>query len=172
MRFSYRRITLIAIPAFLLLGAGCSSSQNITANGVENANKVENANDGSKDNAVNTKDDSGSSVGGGEDRPASAPDDLPSLPGAREFTWLGGAGSGMFAYELAGNDYKKMCASQIDLLLNAGWEKSNDYEVAVEKMMTESFIKPGFSLSLTCSDSTDDNSNDYKTGIVLTKTNK
>lgn len=171
---NYWKLVAVAIPALILLGAGCSPTKSL---GEQAAKRAIEAASGGKVNVdlnnngsfkVKGKDGSAVEVGGGSARPDSAPADLPSLPGAKNFSWLGGAGSGMLAYSLDGNEYKKACADQINLLTQAGWVKSDGYEVDVEKMMSKNFAKSGFNLSLTCSDSTDDNSANYKTGIVLT----
>lgn len=175
--FRARGLAVVALSFSLLFVAGCASlSQKIADKATEKV--LETASGGnvkidSEDGSVAFKGADGSVVvGGGSSRPESAPEDLPSVAGAKDFTWLGGAGSGMFAYDVAGNDYKKVCADQIDLLLKAGWQKSDEYEVAVEKMMTKSMTRPEAALSITCADSTDDGSTDYKVGIVLNKTKK
>lgn len=165
-----RRIMIVVLPALLLFGAGCSSlSQNVAEKALETASggkvKVDTNN-----GEVAIKGSDGSVVmGGGDSRPESAPDDMPSLAGAKNFTWFGLSGGGTFAYELPGNDYKKVCKEQIDLLLGAGWQKSDSYEMDVEKVMTKSMVKPGFSLSVMCADNTDEGSTDYKSSVVLTK---
>lgn len=164
----------VALPALILLGAGCSPSDKIAEKITEKALEKASGNkvkvDLNSDGGVTVKGKEGSlSVGGNGSRPESAPEDLPSVQGAKNFFWLGSSGSGMFSYEVSSNDFKAICAAQLDLLAKAGWQKSDAYEMDVEKMMSKSLAKPDFALSITCSDSTDDGSTDYKVGIVLNK---
>lgn len=174
-RFSVRGFMAFVLPALLLFSAGCSNlSQKIAEKATDKA--LETASGGAvkvdtSNGGVTIKGSDGSvAMGGGSSRPESAPSDMPNVAGAKNFTWFGSSGSGMFAYELPGNDYKKACTDQIDLLLKAGWQKSDAYEMDVEKVMTKVMEKPGFSLSVTCSDNTDEGSTEYKSSVVLNKT--
>lgn len=117
---------------------------------------------------ITGKDGSTITTGGGDSRPKSAPEDLPNLPNASNFSWVNISGSGMLGYEILNdNDYVKACADQLALLTKAGWTKSDSYEMDVDKYMTRSMEKPGFALTVTCADSTEDGSSEKKTGITL-----
>lgn len=155
----------VALPALVLLGSGCTSPSEKPA---EKTNeKISEATSGDEVKVDVKGQDGSPAIGGGSSRPESAPADLPSVEGAVNFTWINLSGSGVLAYEVPGNDYKKVCAGQIDLLLKAGWQKSDAYEMDVEKLMIKFMSKLGFALSITCADSTDEGSTDFKTGVTL-----
>ncbi|MDO8617991.1 MAG: hypothetical protein Q7N87_03870 [Candidatus Uhrbacteria bacterium] len=170
---------LVVLPVLVLFGAGCASpsekiAEKLTEKALEKASggavKVDMNN---KDGGVTITGKEGTfAMGGGGSRPESAPEDLPNAEGAKNFTWIGSTGSGLFSYEVADNDYRKVCKSQIELLLKAGWEKSDAYEMDVEKALTKTFVKPGFGLMVTCGDNTEENSTNYIVSVTLNKSSR
>ncbi|MDO8626323.1 MAG: hypothetical protein Q7K39_02600 [Candidatus Magasanikbacteria bacterium] len=168
-------VGLVALPIMILLtGAGCNPTQNLAERAAEKAiekasgNKVDFNTDGQGNVTIKGKDGS-LSVGGNNSRPESAPADLPSTPSAKNFFWVGSSGSGLFSYEVESNDYKAVCAAQLELLAKAGWEKSDSYEMDVEKVMIRSFTKSDAGLTVTCGDNTEEGANQYVVSVSLNK---
>ncbi len=102
---------------------------------------------------IKTKDGE-ASVGGGDTRPASVPSDLPSLPNAKEFSWLGNNESGIFNYEIESADFKAACAQVYDGVKQAGWSKNeNSFDLDSEDSMMSSWVKEGRIVTVICSNS-------------------
>lgn len=165
----------LGILSFFVL-TGCQSlgqqiGQKIGEKMIENATGSKVAINNSN-GSVNIKTKDGTaSMGGGNTRPDSVSADLPSIDGAKDFSWFGSTDGGMFAYNVESADYKAVCTQEMDLLAKAGWKKNDSYSLDVDKMMTRSFEMPGFSLSATCS--LDSNEGEApKVGVVLTKSKK
>lgn len=88
-------------------------------------------------------------LGGGSTRPDSATADLPSLPGAVDFSWIGSKDSGMLSFAVNG-DYKTVCNQELVLLTGAGWKLSDEFVMELDGSIVKSLEMPGFSLSLQC----------------------
>jgi len=95
-------------------------------------------------------------IGGGASRPTSAPEDLPSLPGASDFSWMGSEEGGWFVYKVAGSDLKTVCDEQVKLLLSAGWEvKEESISFESADTITNNYFKQGFTATLSCTRESD-----------------
>ncbi len=168
-------LAAVALSALVMLGGCARPSDQAAEEAAEKAvesitgGKAEVEVDGD-DTTVRIKGEGGGlTVGGGGSRPESAPADLPNLEGAHNFTWLNLGGAEMFSYEISGQAYREVCAAQEDLLLQAGWERSEGYDMEVEGVITRTFAKPGYGLMLTCGDNTEEGSSDLLTSIVLNR---
>jgi hypothetical protein len=107
-------------------------------------------------------------AGGGEERPESAPEDLPSVGGAHGFSWLDIAGSQMLGFEVDGS-FKDICKEQLALLTAAGWAASDGFSVETADSMIRSFTKTGFGLMLTCGDNAAEGTADVTTTVTMNK---
>jgi hypothetical protein len=102
--------------------------------------------------AIKTKDGE-ANIGGGSTRPASVPAELPNLPGAQDFTWLGNSEGGVLGFKLVATaDFKADCVKLQDLMKQAGWEESKDaLTLDADDMATKVFTKTGKVASVSCS---------------------
>lgn len=90
-------------------------------------------------------------IGGGDQRPASVPADMPSLPNAKDYAWFGSKDGGLFTYVLDGTDYKGACTQMDALLKSSGWaESKNGFNMEIKGSKSTMYEKTGFTLSLTC----------------------
>jgi|GEM_PF-2904047 len=90
-------------------------------------------------------------VGGGDQRPASVPSDIPSLPGAKSYGWFGSNKGGLFSFTLENADYKTACDQMVALVKAQGWaENSNGFNMEMEGSKTTMYQKPGYAMTLTC----------------------
>lgn len=166
---------LVALPALILLGAGCASpseriAEKMTEKALESASGGKVNVDLNSDGGVNIKGKDGSmAVGGGGSRPESAPADLPNIPAAKNFFWMGTSGNGIFSFEVGDKDYRAVCTAELELLAKAGWQKSDSYEMDIEKVMIRTLVKPDYSLTVTCGDNTEEGSTDYNISVALNK---
>jgi hypothetical protein len=112
--------------------------------------------------------DGQSTFEGGETRPLSADQDLPSLDGASGFSWAGSQDGGMLSFSMSGIDYKDICAKELALLANSGWTLKEDYVMDFEGMVSRTMEKNGFALSVGCSAEKSDN----KVSVILIKSKK
>ena len=153
--------------------AGCASITDQIANKVAET-AVNQATGGkvSVDSGAGTmtlKDDKGNvaQIGGGTDRPASAPVDMPSLPGATGYSWIGAKEGGYLSFTVPGTDYKALCDNETTLIKAAGWADSkNGFNMEIGGTKTTMYEKTGFTMTISCSN--DGESKD--TVFVLTKT--
>ena len=101
---------------------------------------------------IKTKDGE-ANIGSGSTRPASVPAELPSLPGAQDFTWLGNSEGGVLGFKiLATTDFKADCVKLQDLMKQAGWEENKDaLTLDAEDMSTKVLKKTGKVASVSCS---------------------
>lgn len=122
----------------------------------------------SANGSMTVKDEQGNTaqIGGGSQRPTSAPTDLPSLPGATAYGWIGAAEGGFLSFTVPGADYKAACDQELTMLKTAGWvDAKNGFNMELEGTKTSMYEKAGFTLTLSCSGDTDEKT----TAIVLTK---
>ena len=113
--------------------------------------------------SIKTKDGS-AVIGGGDSRPASAPAELPSLPSAKDFSWLGSNEGGLLSFKVAGNDYKAVCDQEETMMKSAGWvEKKSSFVMETDGMRSKSFYKDGKVGSLSCTF----NSGDDSVGVLM-----
>lgn len=104
---------------------------------------------------IKTKDGE-ASVGSGDTRPASAPADLPSLPNAKNFSWLGNEESGIFNYEIDSADFKATCKSVYEMASQAGWtDNKNSFNIDSEDSMMKSMNKDGKIVTIICGKDSD-----------------
>jgi len=93
-------------------------------------------------------------IGGGDQRPASAPTDMPSLPGANAFGWYGSTEGGMLTFVVPNSDYKTTCDQMTQAVTGAGWSVDDKgFSMEVSGSKTTLYKKPGFVLTLTCASS-------------------
>lgn len=105
--------------------------------------------------------------GGGDDRPASVGADLPNLPGAKSYAWMGSAEGGMFSFNVEGADYKAACSSEIDLLVSAGWTLDSSVSMEFNNSMTKAMTNSAYTLNVSCS-----TADDGMTSVILIKSQK
>lgn len=120
-----------------------------------------------KDGNITFKDNEGNEavMGGGDKRPASVPADMPSLPGANGFAWIGAKDAGLLTFSVA-TEFKTACDQMVVLLQGSGWaESKSGFNMEVEGTKTTMYEKTGYALTLTCST----NESDKMTLITLTK---
>lgn len=89
--------------------------------------------------------------GGGDTRPESVAQDLPSVDGATGFGWAGSKDGGMLSFSLQGTDYKAACIKEIELLGGSGWKIKEDFVMEFEGMTSRTLEKDGFTASVSCS---------------------
>lgn len=148
----------------LLFLAGCGSivdkigesvAEKVTEKVVESStgNKVDLDLDGDN-GSISIKGKNGATfiAGGGSERPESVPADMPSVTGAKNFSWLGSQDGGMFGYELdKGANYKTVCKEQMELLAKAGWSADDSFAMDVEEMMSRTMENAIAKMSINCS---------------------
>jgi hypothetical protein len=156
----------------LTLLTGCASIQDQIAKQV--ASGVVNQATGGKVSMneqggnITFKDNQGNvaQIGGGDQRPSSVPEDMPSLPGAKSFGWFGSKDGGIFNFTVASADYKTSCDQMVTMVKASGWtESKSGFTMEIEGTKTTTYDKPGYSLTLTCASSSDSK----ETNITLTK---
>lgn len=114
--------------------------------------------------SIKTKDGE-ATLSGGEERPKSVPDDLPSLPGGKDYSWMGSQEGGLFAYTMTDGDFVEVCDDQIALMKAAGWqEKKESFTFEMEGSVNKSFYKTGLIGSMNC------NQGDGEISLLLSKT--
>ncbi len=167
-----KTLGVVAVSAFTLsLFAGCASVQDQiakkVAEGVVNQASGGKVTMSDKNGAISFKDNEGNEaqIGGGEQRPASVPAELPSLPNAKGFGWFGSKDGGLFSFTVSGTDMKTACDQMVTMVKAAGWaedEKGFNMEIAGSK--TTLYKKTGFALTLTCA------ANEGDKTVVITET--
>lgn len=99
---------------------------------------------------IKTKDGE-ANVGGGDTRPSTVPSDLPNLPNAKNFSWLGNQESGIFNYEIEAADFKATCQSAYAMVGQAGWtDKKSAFNFDSEDSVMKTMVKEGRTLTLIC----------------------
>ena len=103
---------------------------------------------------IKTKDGE-ANIGGGSQRPDSAPADMPSLAGAKDFGWFGSKDQGILTFTVDSGSYKDVWKQMDGQLTASGWAVDDSgFNMEVESSKTTMYKKTGFMLSLTCA--TDD----------------
>ncbi len=156
----------------LSLLTGCASIQDQIAKQV--ASSVVNQASGGKVNMsdqngnITFKDNQGNvaQIGGGDQRPASVPSDMPSLPGATGYGWFGSKDGGILTFT-TNADFNTACTQMVTMIKGAGWaENANGFNMEVAGSKTTVYQKTGYGLTLTCASDSDNK----VTSITLTKT--
>lgn len=112
------------------------------------------------------KDGNTAQMGAGTTRPASAPADMPSLPNARNFAWVGTATTGALTFMVSSTDNNATCDQMVALVKAQGWgETADGYNAEFAGLKTIAYVKPGFLMALTCAASTDG----QETNVMLSK---
>lgn len=154
-----KTIGTIALSALALsLLSGCASIQDQiakkVAEGVVSQATGGKVNINEKNGTVSFKDEKGNEaqVGGGDQRPASVPADMPSLPGAAGFGWLGSKDGGMLTFTMKSATYKDVCTQEKALMLANGWvESKNGFNAEFENTLSVAYEKTGYNMTLSCS---------------------
>ena len=89
---------------------------------------------------------------GGNERPANAPSDLPSLNGAKGFSWIGdNTGTGNLTFMVGEGKLEDVCKNEMALLAGQGWSMDDKYEYTTAVSIVKSMKKEGALLSVSCS---------------------
>lgn len=158
--------------AALTLLSGCANIQDQiakkVAEGVVNQATGGKVSMSDKNGNITIKDNEGNTanIGVGEQRPSSAPADMPSLPNASGFGWFGSKDGGVFTFVVPTTDYKTACNQMVTAIKAAGWSDSESgLNMEFEGSKTTMYQKPGFNMSLSCAS----NSDNKTTAITLSK---
>lgn len=150
-----RIVGLVMVGLVVLLASGCQSLEEQAGKKIAE-NMLGQALGGDvqmdEDGNVSIKTADGeATIGGGNQRPKTAPEDLPSLPGGKDFSWMGNSDGGWFVYKVTDADFMKTCDDQIALMKGAGWqEKKQSYTYETEDAINKSFYKNGFLGTISC----------------------
>lgn len=99
---------------------------------------------------VKTKDGE-ATYGSGDTRPASIPADMPNLPNAKGFTWMGSAQGGVYGFKIDSTDVKGECAKEEALVTQANWQERKDsFNMEAEDFKTNTYYKDGNMLTVSC----------------------
>lgn len=141
----------------LTLFAGCASIQDQiakqVAEGVVSQATGGKVNIDEKNGTLSFKDEKGNEaqLGGGDQRPTSVPSDMPNVPGATGFGWLGTKEGGMLTFTVKSATFKDVCAQEKALLTGSGWaESKSGFNAEFENTISTAYEKTGYNMTLSC----------------------
>ncbi len=154
--------TVVLSALALTFLAGCASIQDQiakqVAEGVVSQATGGKVNIDEKNGTLNFKDEKGNEAqfGGGEQRPTSVPSDMPNVPGATGFGWLGTKEGGMLTFTVKNAVFKDVCTQEKALLTGSGWaESKSGFNAEFENTISTAYEKTGYTMTLSCALDTD-----------------